>query len=285
LIVNNLGDFCLWGSPSADGSIGDEEAKVVAYCTQNTHGARPIFSGAITGAQLMKTSAYMQIVGFIDNTGIGLAPNDTGGELDPHGADLQGNPLGGVVYSNSTPDATNGALTQVHNWNMFVGSNLFCLKICYNSITEPDYCQNVYDLVGCDYNMPSNVQNGTFTSCEGELQDVVGVYSVNGVTSTWSMPQTLTTTPPYTPRVPASSNCQTFHSTDLFGVPTTTSGTAKATGTGPSSSGGSGTGTGTGTGSGATSTGASSSALSSIGVPPAFYALGLGMMAGVALLL
>ena len=66
----------------------------------------------------------MQVVGFIDNTAIGLASNDTGGELDPHGADLQGNPLGGVVYSNSTPDATNGALTQVNNWNMSVLSLL-----------------------------------------------------------------------------------------------------------------------------------------------------------------
>ena len=63
----------------------------------------------------------------------------------------------------------------------FVGSGLFCVKICYNSITDPDYCLNIYDLVGCQYNMPSNVQNGTFTSCDGDLQDVVGVYSVDGV--------------------------------------------------------------------------------------------------------
>jgi hypothetical protein len=147
----------------------------------------------------MKTSAYMQVVGFIDNNAINLASNDPGGELDPHGADLQGNPLGGVVYSNSTPDAINGSLTQVHNWNLsvlsflferqhkhdvmrrFVGNNLFCFKICYNNITKPDYCQNIYDLVGCDYNMPSKVQDGTFTSCEGDLQDEVGVYSVDGV--------------------------------------------------------------------------------------------------------
>ena len=73
----------------------------------------------------MKTSAYIQIVGFIDNTAIGLDPSDSGGELDPHGADLQGNPLGGVVYSNSTSDATNGALTQALNWNLSVLSSLF----------------------------------------------------------------------------------------------------------------------------------------------------------------
>lgn len=68
----------------------------------------------------MKTSAYIQIVGYISNTAIGLAANDSGGELDPHGADLAGNPLGGLVYSNSTPDAINGAFTQTYNWNMSV---------------------------------------------------------------------------------------------------------------------------------------------------------------------
>ena len=123
----------------------------------------------------------------------------------------------------------------------FVGSNKFCLKLCYNTITSPDYCLNVYDLIGCDYNMPSNVQNGTFTSCDGDLQDIVGVYTVNGVSkllflllvtlvvsflflaSTWSMPATLVAPPPYQPRVPASSNCQTFQATDLFSFTSTVS--------------------------------------------------------------
>ena len=66
----------------------------------------------------------MQWVGYIDNTAIGLTPTDAGGELDPHGADLQGNPLGGVVYSNGTVDSKNGALTQVLNWNQSVLSSL-----------------------------------------------------------------------------------------------------------------------------------------------------------------
>ena len=57
----------------------------------------------------------------------------------------------------------------------------------------------------------------------------------------------------------------------------------QATGTGQSSSGGS---AGSGTGSGAaasTGTSSQSSALSSTGVPPGLYALGLGLIAGVAL--
>jgi hypothetical protein len=34
----------------------------------------------------MRTPDYVQVVGFIDQTKINLAADDTGGELDPHGA-------------------------------------------------------------------------------------------------------------------------------------------------------------------------------------------------------
>ena len=61
------------------------------------------------------------------------------------------------------------------------------------------------------------------------------------------------------------------------------SSTATATGTRASGAGGSGSGSGSGATS--TSTSTQSSAISSIGVPPAFYALSLGIMAGVALVL
>jgi hypothetical protein len=33
-----------------------------------------------------------------------------------------------------------------------------------------------YDLIGCDYNMPGNYDSGSFTSCDGDLQDIVGRY-------------------------------------------------------------------------------------------------------------
>lgn len=70
------------------------------------------------GAQWLYAKSYVQVVGFIDQAKINLDPADMGGgkytpyfcadkhaeliivELDPHGADEQGNPLGGAVYSN-----------------------------------------------------------------------------------------------------------------------------------------------------------------------------------------
>jgi len=35
----------------------------------------------------MKTSAYIQVTGFINMSAVGLQPSDSGGELDPHGDD------------------------------------------------------------------------------------------------------------------------------------------------------------------------------------------------------
>jgi len=216
--VNSAADFCLWGSPTADGQIGDVEAAVVAYCTQAGHGTRIITPGSITAVQFMKTSAYIQITGLFNQTGIGLMSNDTGGELDPHGADLLGNPIGGLVYSSGMPSGDGTTLTQVTSWNNFVGSGQFCIKLCDPTITSPNYCLNTYDLIGCAYNMPASYTPNEFTSCEGELQDVVGVYTTDGTTTTWSMPASLspTTTLPWQPRIPASSNCVTYSSAQLF---------------------------------------------------------------------
>ncbi|PPQ87412.1 hypothetical protein CVT25_008108 [Psilocybe cyanescens] len=298
LVFNGPDDFCLWGSPDTAGEIGNVEARVVAYCTKPYHGTRLIPGDAITGLQWVQTSAYIQVTGFIKNSGVGLDDNaGNGGELDPHGADLQGNPLGGVVFSNGTADSDGHTLTQVLNWNNFVGDGQFCFKACFNSITKPDYCENRYDLVGCQYNMPSNAKDGEFTQCDSDLQDIVGTYvGSDGQTSTWSMPDPLTTLPPYQPRVPASRNCKTFASTDLFLPVTSGSGSASSgssSPTGKSTGSGSTSPTGTnkpssGSGSSSGASAANSSAAmrgSSVGVPSALLAVVFAAVGGAALVL
>ncbi|GAA5928580.1 uncharacterized protein JCM15063_003914 [Sporobolomyces koalae] len=220
LIANTIGDFCVWGSPttSANGTIGDVEAAVVAYCTTDKHGTRVIPPGAITGVQVLRTKAYTQWTGHLNLTGVNLMENDTGGELDPHGADELGNPLGGLVYSTGLPSGDNSTLTQVVSWNEFIGSGEFCLKLCDPSITSPNYCENKFDLIGCAYNMPASYQDGVFLDCDSDLQEVVGTYTSNGQTYTWSQPSSLPadSTLPWTPSIPASSNCKTYQSTDIF---------------------------------------------------------------------
>lgn len=93
--------------------------------------------------QFMRTPAYIQITGWIDNTKVNLAANDGGGELDPHGADYLGNPLGGLVYSTSLPSGDNTTYQQTQSWNQFFNGPTFCMKLCDPNWTGDDhnYCQ------------------------------------------------------------------------------------------------------------------------------------------------
>lgn len=68
--------------------IGDSEGEGVAWCTKPGKGTRLIPEGTFKGLQYIKTSDYIQIAGFIDQTKINVAAGDYGGEFDPHGADL-----------------------------------------------------------------------------------------------------------------------------------------------------------------------------------------------------
>jgi hypothetical protein len=79
-------------------------------------------------------------------------------------------------------------------------------------------CNNIYDLIGCNYNMPNAAQNGTFEACEGAQQDPVGIYTNSaGVVQTYSQPPLgPITSMPYQPKVPASSNCVTYSSAELY---------------------------------------------------------------------
>jgi hypothetical protein len=64
--------------------------------------------GALKGVQFVKAPSYVQVVGYIDQSKINIAHGDYGGEMDPHGADRRGNPLGGLVFSTAF-GANNGS--------------------------------------------------------------------------------------------------------------------------------------------------------------------------------
>jgi len=191
---------------------------VVAYCTKPGHGTRLMPPGTLTAVQFIKTSGYIQVTGLFNQTGIGLKADDSGGELDPHGADLAGNPLGGLVFSNNLPSSSgNTTITQVKNWSNFVGGNQFCFKACDNKITSPDYCQNVFDTQGCNFNMPASYKPNEFAVCMGENQNEPGG----------------------DPTTPATSSCTTYSSSDLY--PNTATASVTSTGARSSSSGSSST--------------------------------------------
>jgi len=174
-----------------------------------------------------------------------LAADDFGGELDPHGADLRGNPLGGLFYSNAFSNGSSNNFEQVIEWHNFMGGSQFCLKACNPAgANAANFCQHIYDRIGCAYNAPNSAQTGQFTSCDGDNQDFPGVYTDSaGVVQTYTQPPEslgAISSIPYQPKVPASSNCVT-HTSNVLYAPAATdtvfSTTSSSSQVGPTSSG------------------------------------------------
>lgn len=285
-IINSIDDFCLWGPPTPNSTVGDTEGESVAWCTKDTYGTRVIPAGALTGVQFMKTPDYVQVTGYITQQYIDLAADDSGGELDPHGADQRGNPLGALLFSN----AFTGQFEQAIEWHNFMGGGQFCLKACDPAGAHAaDYCQHVFDRIGCAYNAPAAYVDGVFLSCLGDDQDFPGVYTgADGVVSTYTQPDEALgpiSTMPYTARIPASSSCTTYQSASLYAGAPSASFTVASSTTGSTTRTGavtphvtthaSGTATHTGT---ASTNGAGSRAVASVGA-----VLGAAILAAVAL--
>jgi hypothetical protein len=142
--INSVEDFCLWGPPAPNSSVADDEEIMVAYCKAalvrkavvcvgmltlrrhpttrdeeysrgcyhwRTHGRDSrlvsIAGSSPLGCSLnsdLSSFNSVQITGVGDLTKLDLATGDQGGELDPHGATGNGNPVGGLgTYPLPTP--------------------------------------------------------------------------------------------------------------------------------------------------------------------------------------
>lgn len=300
--INHIDDWCVWAPPKGPTTIGESEGEEVAWCTKPGRGTRLIPAGAITGVQFLRAKSYIEVIAFLDQTLLNLQADDYGGELDPHGADLRGNPLGGLVYSNAFGTNTdNNTYTQVHEWHNFMGSNSFCFKVCDPSgPNAADLCQHIYDRIGVSYNCPTAAQDGTFEYCDGDNQDPPGIYTSNGQVVTYTQPAEslgVISSMPYDPKVPASSNCVQMASSALFtdlavatgaassgasGSATASGASATATGTNKAS--GSGTATRTSASAGASSTGAASGSNGAAAFGVSAISTFAGVMAAVAFL-
>ncbi|WVF67809.1 hypothetical protein IAT40_002570 [Kwoniella sp. CBS 6097] len=231
LTLNGVDDFCLFGPPDQSGGpeneIGNVEPVVVAYCTKPRNDARLIPDGAITAAHFIKTPSYVQIYGFWDGTKVGIVDGDAGGELDPHGAENLGNPIGGNVTSN-----VGGSDVFYEEWMSFISYDQFCLRICtaeVNGVSTAIQCEHELDIMGCQFVMAIEdfySSNNSFTSCEGEpaappghypqsngststfKQRYTGSFTDNGSVGYWTVGQTVTPSAPAF--YPKTSNCQTY---------------------------------------------------------------------------
>ncbi|KAF9032385.1 hypothetical protein BJ165DRAFT_1410837 [Panaeolus papilionaceus] len=235
LSINGVDDFCLF-APPAPQDIGDSETFEVAWCTKQRNNARLIPDGTITGVSFLKTDFYVQIIGYGDLTKLNIPAGDFGGELDPHGAFGDGNPIGGNVTSNVLGSDMNFA-----EWMLYIDFNQFCIRVCTNAnstYSAGNMCWHELDEVGCGFVMPGNYAvNGTFETCDADVAYPPGWYptaTVNGVPQFSTFAQRFTgtlpggsvytigdlTTPTAAFTTPSSSNCVT--------VPTISNGVALA---------------------------------------------------------
>lgn len=225
LSLNSIDDFCLFGPPEPNSIIGNVEPIVVAYCTQARNNARLIPEGTFTSVHFVKTPLYWQIHGLGDLTKINIADGDDGGELDPHGAEDLGNPIGGNVTTNAT-----GQDVHYQEWMNFMSYNQFCLRICINANSTWStalMCEHKLDVMGCQFVMPGNYADNVFDECDGDSAYPPGIYpQADGSTSTfaqrytgtytdgagvqqqWTIGQTVTPASAYS--LPATSNCVTY---------------------------------------------------------------------------
>ncbi|KIM30114.1 hypothetical protein M408DRAFT_328507 [Serendipita vermifera MAFF 305830] len=184
LYVNSAEDFCLWGPPDPNSSVGTVEEIVVAYCTTPGRGTRLFPAGTLISAHFLETPDYIQVTGTGQLTNINIAAGDSGGELDPHGADGFGNPHGGLVFSNVWSGKT-GLGQQIHEWTNFMSDTEYCIRVCKDGPNAAAFCQHIYDIQGCHFNIPGDYDAG-FDDCKGDNVIPMGLYpQPDGSTSTY----------------------------------------------------------------------------------------------------
>jgi len=162
-------------------------------------------NGTLGGVHFVRTPDYVQVTGVGDFTKINVPKGDEGGELDPHGADGNGNPIGGLVYGN-----TFGTALQYHEWTSFISDTEFCFRACIGP-NAAKLCNHIYDVLGCFWNMPANYDANVYESCLGDDDLPMGVYG----TSTFFQGQN--PTPPAHPAA-SSSSCRSVPSVGVGSV-------------------------------------------------------------------
>lgn len=141
----------------------------------------------MSAVQFVKTPLYIQLYAVGDFTNLNMAPGDSGGELDPHGATNRGNPVGGNVTSNIVDGHTD---VWYEEWMNYISSNEICFRVCIagtDKATPELECQHTLDEMGCSFVMAQKaVQDDTFESCESDAAYPPGLYpQEDGSTSTF----------------------------------------------------------------------------------------------------
>ncbi|KAG0143249.1 hypothetical protein CROQUDRAFT_724666 [Cronartium quercuum f. sp. fusiforme G11] len=177
VFIKSATDFCLFAPPTVQ-TVGEAERVAVSYCSKDGYGTRLIPAGTFKNLHFVRTQHYVQITATGNFTKVNIPKGDEGGELDPSGQDGLGNPIGGLVFGDGF---------QFDHWTEFISDNEFCLRACYNGPQAEMYCEHIYDLMGCRWNIVGDYDRPGFDQCEGDDVPLPqGKYRLlNGTIVTW----------------------------------------------------------------------------------------------------
>ncbi|KAG0152574.1 hypothetical protein CROQUDRAFT_85697 [Cronartium quercuum f. sp. fusiforme G11] len=189
--IKSATDFCMFAPPTRQ-TVGQAERVSVSYCSNDGYGTRLIPPETFHNLHFVRTKHYVQITARGDFTKVNVPKGDDGGELDPSGADGHGNPIGGLVF---------GEGFQFNHWTEFISDHEFCLRACYNGPEAKTYCEHIYDVMGCRWNIPGNYDGQGFDQCDGDDVSLpMGKYRLaNGIIATWHQGDKTPAPPPNAP--------------------------------------------------------------------------------------
>lgn len=59
----------------------------------------------------------------------------------------------------------------------FISADEFCIRACKDGPKATEYCEHIYDVMGCYWNMPGDYSAGSFDSCKGDSGDVRSLFT------------------------------------------------------------------------------------------------------------
>ncbi|KAJ3196050.1 hypothetical protein HK101_010290 [Irineochytrium annulatum] len=148
--IKDQKNFCLMLPAEPGVSIGDSEGSAQSWCIgdYSTRGSERLPDGAIVSAHVIRTDAFIQVTGKINEDMLKIPDGDGGGQYDDA-------PKGSEPSSGGDP-----SLGFPHYVEL-VGSGVYCMRLCTSSgVDESSPCNMHKDTEGCDVVIGGSYEDG-----------------------------------------------------------------------------------------------------------------------------
>ncbi|QRW17808.1 ricin-type beta-trefoil lectin domain protein [Rhizoctonia solani] len=131
-------------------------------------GTRLMPEGTLKSAHFVKTPDYVQVTGTGDLRRLVLRLAMQEGNSIPTGLTNLASPRR-LGFLNAFSAGPSGLGVQMHEWTNFQSATDFCIRACKDGPGAKQRCQHIYDLTGCEWNIPGDYGQG-FTNCEAKVR-------------------------------------------------------------------------------------------------------------------